>query len=160
MDRSQYGRRDRMMQEKVHDAYWNRGKWPVPTVCTECEAVFSSGRWTWQEVPENAHKAVCPACRRIADNYPAGNLRIKGPFFTKNRGELLNLIRNIESQEKSAHPLERIMAIVDESEHTTITTTGIHVARRIGEALSKAYQGDFEFSYGDGDKSIRAIWSR
>jgi hypothetical protein len=41
-----------------------------------------------------------------------------------------------------------------------ITTTGIHLARQIGEALTHASQGDLEFTYGDGEKSIRMIWHR
>jgi len=160
MDKSQYGRRDRLMQEKVHDPYKERGKWPEPTVCTTCKALFTGGRWTWQEAPLGAYTIVCPACQRIADDFPAGNLAIKGAFFAQHREELLNLIHNTERQEKGEHPLERIMAIVDEKDHTMITTTGIHLARRIGEALSHAYQGDFEFAYGDGEESILATWSR
>lgn len=160
MDKSQYGRRDRLMQEKVHDTYQERRKLPEPTVCTTCRAVFADGRWTWKEAPEGAYTIVCPACQRIADDFPAGNLAIKGPFFAKRREELLNLIHNTEKQEKEEHPMERIMAIIDEEDYTMITTTGIHLARRIGEALANAYQGDFEFTYGDGEKSIRASWSR
>lgn len=148
------------MQEKGHDAYQELGKWPGPTVCTTCGASFADGRWTWQEAPEYSYKIVCPACQRIADNYPAGHLMIKGSFFEQHREEILNLIHNAERQEKGEHPLERLMAIVDEEDHTMITTTGIHLTRRIGEALSHAYQGHFDFKYGDAEKSIRVTWSR
>lgn len=148
MDKSQYGRRDRLVQEKVHDAYQERGKWPEPTVCTTCGALFADGKWIWQKAPAGSYTIVCPACQRIADNYPAGHLMIKGSFFEQHREEILNLVHNTEKQEKGEHPLERLMAIVDEKDHTMITTTGIHLARRIGEALSHAYQGDFDFTYG------------
>jgi hypothetical protein len=37
--------------------------------------------------------------------------------------------------------------------------TGIHLARRIGEALKHAYQGDLDFTYGDGEKGIRMTGS-
>ncbi len=112
------------------------------------------------DTPPESATVVCPACQRIADNYPARHLTIKGAFFAKHREEIFNLIRNMEKQEKGEHPMERIMAIVDEKDHTMLTTTGIHLARRIGEALSRAYQGDFDFTYGDGEKNIRATWSR
>lgn len=160
MDKSQYGRRDRLVQEKRHDTYREDKKWPEPTACTECNAVYIEGRWTWYEPPSKANKVLCPACQRIAENYPAGYLELRGSFFKKHHEEMLNLIRNEEKQEKGEHPLERIMDITEENEHTMITTTGIHIARRIGEAVSHAYQGDLSFTYGDGEKTIRVLWDR
>ena len=160
MDKGQFGRRDRLVQEKRHDTYREGKKWPEPTTCTECNAVYIEGRWTWYDPPARANQVICPACQRIADNYPAGYLEIKGPFFKTHQDEMLNLIRNEEKQEKGERPLERIMSITDEDAYTLITTTGIHTARRIGEAISRAYQGDLSFTYGDGEKTIRVTWSR
>ena len=161
MDKGQYGRRDRLVKEKRHDTYREYGKWPEPTVCTECNALFLGGRWSWKKPPADANRTTCPACQRVADNYPAGYVELKGPFFRIHKEEILNLVRNEEKLEKGEHPLERIMAIVEEDEDAVIiTTTGIHVARRIGEAVAKSYQGDFEFRYGDGEKSIRVFWTR
>lgn len=160
MDKSQYPRRDRLVQEKQHDTYKEWGKWPEPTVCTACDSLFENGRWSWKNPPKNAHQEVCPACQRIADNYPAGYLEIRGDFFKEHREELLNLIQNEGALEEEEHPMERIMSVVDEEQCTLVTTTGIHIARRIGKALSRAYQGDFSFQYGDGEKSIRVYWSR
>jgi len=160
MDKGQHGRRDRLLQETRHDTYREDKKWPEPTVCTECHSVYLEGRWTWYEPPAKPNKVVCPACQRIAENYPAGHLELHGSFFKEHQEEMLNLIHNEEKQEKSAHPLERIMDIHEEDEQVLITTTGIHIARRIGEAISRAYQGDLSFSYGDGEKTIRVSWSR
>lgn len=161
MDKCQMGRRrDRLMQEKRHDAYEEWEKWPEPTVCTGCGALFVGGRWCWREAPAGAYTIVCPACQRIADNFPAGYVTVKGPFFGQHREELTNLIRNREKLEKGEHPMERIMTIVDEEEQILITTTGIHLARRIGEALHHAYQGDLDLVYGDAEKSIRITWRR
>ncbi|MDQ7838055.1 MAG: BCAM0308 family protein [Thermodesulfobacteriota bacterium] len=161
MDKSQHGRRrDKLVQEKRHDTYKEWGKWPEPTVCTECGSLFQDGRWSWEKPPKEANRVVCPACQRIADDYPAGYVEIKGDFFKQHREELLNLIHNEEELEKGEHPMERIMSIVDGDDHTLITTTGVHMARRIGEALSRAYQGEFSFQYGDAEKTIRVYWSR
>ena len=160
MDKGQYGRRDRLVRERRHDAYKETGKWPEPTVCTDCSAVFSDGRWSWKEPPAGANRTRCPACQRIADNYPAGYVELNGPFFQKHRDEILNLIRNEEKLEKGEHPLERIMGIEEQDDGILITTTGIHIARRTGEAVEKAYQGDLEFRYGDSEKSIRVFWRR
>lgn len=81
MEKSQYGRRDRLVKEKRHDTYKEDKKWPEPTACTECNSVYLEGRWTWYEPPVNANKVLCPACQRISENYPAGYLELKGSFF-------------------------------------------------------------------------------
>jgi NMD protein affecting ribosome stability and mRNA decay len=135
-------------------------KLPEPTVCNKCGVVFTNGRWVWKETVGPAHKIVCPACRRQADNYPAGRIKISGLFYQDHKEEIFNLIQNIEKQEKKEHPLERIMTIKDNKSMTVVTTTGIHVARRIGEALSRAYKGDFKFNYANDDEHIMVTWHR
>lgn len=160
MDKGSYERKDRLIREKRHDAYQERNKWPEPTLCPECGALFVGGRWCWKESAEKANQALCPACRRNADNCPAGQIEIKGEFFKEHYDEVLNLIRNTERQENKRHPLERIMSIVDEGDHTLVTTTGIHIARRIGEAMSRSYKGEFSFKYAEGGKNIRVYWQR
>ena len=160
MSRSLYGRKDRLIKEKSHDTYREDGKWPEPTVCTRCGAVFASGRWTWQEAPPEANKVICPACRRISDRYPAGTVEIEGTFFEDHLDEILNLIRNVAEQEQRGRPLERIMAITEKEKPTLVTTTGIHLARRIGEALSRAYKGELSCQYLDGEQRIKVRWQR
>jgi NMD protein affecting ribosome stability and mRNA decay len=138
----------------------NRTKLPEPTVCDTCNAVFSAGRWTWKEPPAQYNHTVCPACKRCADNYPAGKIKISGDFYHEHHEEILNLIQNIEKQEKSERPLERIMLIRKAKSGTEVTTTGMHIARRIGEALSRAYKGEYSFQYGDGEENIQVSWRR
>ena len=158
--RGPYGRKDRLIKEKVHDVYQEQNKWPEPTRCPQCGALFTGGRWTWHQTPEPTNETICPACRRIADRYPAGQIEISGSFFETHREEILNLVRNVEQQEKERHPLERLMSITDNNDGTLILTTGIHLARRIGEALSRAYQGEFAMQYADGEQRIRVQWQR
>ena len=160
MDKGQHARRDRMILEKRHDAYQHKTKLPEPTVCTSCRAMFHNGRWTWDISPLEAHSTTCPACQRIEDDFPAGHIEIHGGFFNSHREEANNLIRNTEKQEKDEHPLERIMTFAAEEDHMLVTTTGIHLARRIGEALKHAYQGELNLVYGDEEQSIRVIWRR
>jgi hypothetical protein len=76
------------------------------------------------------------------------------------RTELTELARNLEKKEKAEHALERIMDIVDEDGGVLITTTDIHLAHGIGEALHHAYKGKLESHYSPEEKLLRVRWSR
>ena len=150
---------NRLDQEREHEAYKSTGKLPEPTQCPKCGAVYHKGRWQWLPTPETvAHEVMCPACHRIHDNYPAGFVTLAGQFLAQHREEVLHLVRNEEQRAKAEHPLKRIMAIEDEDGGLLITTTDIHLARRIGEALKNAYQGDLEYQYNAGEKQFRLHW--
>lgn len=154
-------RRDRMYEEHVQDPYRSRMKWPEPTVCPDCGAVFHQGRWTWAEAPDGAAEHRCPACSRIHDRVPAGILTLGGDFFQAHRDEITSLVRNLEIKEKGEHPLERIMAIEDgEGGEAVITLTGVHLTRAVGEALHRAYEGDLDIAFSDSDAVMRVDWHR
>lgn len=87
-----------------------------------------------------ANQTVCPACRRINDDYPAGIVELSGSFFAGHKEEILNLLKNEEVLEKKEHPMERIIKILEEDKGTVVSTTGIHLARRLGDAVNRAYQ--------------------
>jgi NMD protein affecting ribosome stability and mRNA decay len=153
-------RRDRLVQETRHDAYKAKHKLPEPTLCPQCGAVFHAGRWQWLAKPAQAHEEMCPACHRIHDDYPAGFVTVGGAFFKGHRDELLHLARNEEAHAKAEHPLKRIMKIVDQDDTVQITTTDIHLARGIGEALHHAYQGELAYHYNDQENLLRVVWER
>ena len=158
--RSSQKRLDRLIKEKRKDTYKATNTMHEPAYCTECGATYINGRWTWKELDEEKHQTICPACKRTVDKYPAGYIEIKGNFFSRHANEISNLIRNTEKLEKTERPLERIMSRHFNRNKAVLTTTGIHIARRIGEALFRSYQGEFNFQYADGDKSIRVFWER
>jgi len=160
MKKNTLGRKDRLIREKSHDTYKEKGKPSEPTHCTECHAVFARGRWSWAKPEKGAHPVVCPACRRIADRFPAGYIELRGNFLKGHRAEITQLILNVEEQEKTARPLERIMSMKEEGNQSVIMTTGIHLARRIGEALARSYKGEYSFRYGDGEENLRVYWER
>jgi NMD protein affecting ribosome stability and mRNA decay len=153
-------KKDKLIQQERHDTYRLPGKLPDPTLCSSCGACYMKGRWTWEAAPAGAHETLCPACRRIAEKFPAGFIEIKGPFYAAHQDEIHNLVQNIEKLVKDRRPLERIIAWKDASEGILVTTTGVHIARRIGESLGRAYQGELNFTYADGAKQIRVSWER
>ncbi len=158
--KSSVRRKDRLIKDNRKDAYVDQIILKEAAVCSKCSAVYSSGRWTWKTTDQVTTKTTCPACRRINDDYPAGFIEIKGNFYRVHSKDIINLIHNTEHLEKNERPLERIISIAEKENKTVITTTGIHIARRIGEALKRSYQGNYLLQYGDGEKSIRVFWER
>jgi hypothetical protein len=73
---------------------------------------------------------------------------------------MLHLVRHEEARAKAEHPLERIMKIEDQDGGILITTTDIHLARGIGEALHHAYQGELMYHYNERENLLRVVWER
>jgi hypothetical protein len=153
-------RRDRLVRNAIHDPYRATRKLSDPTACPECDAVFREGRWSWASAPTDAARQLCPACRRIRDDYPAGYVIAKGDFLEARRDEILALARNVEKREKAEHPLKRIMQARIEQHALVITTTDVHLARAMGGAFHAAYRGDLRHHYSEEENLIRVTWSR
>lgn len=153
-------RREQLLQEFVHDSYKSRGKLGEGTRCPDCHAVFHRGRWSKRATPVAAPAARCPACRRVRQRFPAGFVALDGEFMQAHRAEILALVRRCEADEASRHVLERIIAVREAPRGVLVTTTGIHLARRIGDALHDAYKGRLRYRYNKADKLLRVYWSR
>lgn len=152
-------RSDQVFKERVHDAYKAKGKLHEPSVCDQCGAVFQAGRWQWAKTPSDAYTTTCPACHRIHDHFPAGYVTLEGEFFQSHHDEIMNLVNNEEKREKAEHPLQRIMAVERKGDEVMVTTTDIHLARRIGDALHHAYQGDLKYHYNQDQNLLRVHWT-
>jgi hypothetical protein len=149
------------IQEEVHDTYQRRKKFHEPSVCGQCDAVYHEGRWQWmEERPQGAFKDLCPACHRVNDKYPAGEMTLSGRFFAAHREEILGLVRNEAEAENTEHPLHRIMGIEERREEAVVTTTDVHLPRRIGHALEHAYKGKTEIHFDKEGHFARMKWHR
>src|SRR5271169_4541392 len=148
----------RAQRDHILDPYQAQQKLREPTACRQCGAVYHHGRWQWRVTPSGAHEELCPACRRINDRFPAGTVTLHGDIARQRKDEVIGLARNEEAAEKGEHPLNRIVDIAETDEGLVISTTDIHLPRRIGEALKRALHGQLTTHYDEGGYFVRVDW--
>ncbi|HVN71704.1 MAG TPA: BCAM0308 family protein [Desulfomonilia bacterium] len=152
---------DRNIKERGHDPYSEGRKHTEGAYCPECRAAYQGGRWVWPERPVAVGEPIlCSACRRIRDNYPAGEVYLSGNYMIKHKNEIENLIRKIVKDAGERSPLKRIMDIDQTDDGLRVRLTDDHLARHIGDALYRAYKGDLELKYSDEQKFVRLYWHR
>jgi hypothetical protein len=150
------------LQEEIHDPYRSGRKPRAPVACPECGAVCVRGHWSWKvpRLPRPAAALRCPACRRIKDRYPAGEITIVGEFAIAHAAEALRLVENVVRAEAEEHPLNRVMGIRKAPAAIRIETTDIHLPRRIGHALERAWGGELSTHYDEQGCFVRVGWRR
>jgi hypothetical protein len=149
------------LEEELHDPYRTLRKARSPARCSDCGATYRKGRWTWERLqPPAPASLVCPACRRVHDRYPAGEITLGGRFYVEHADEALNLIRNVEDAEHRTHPLNRVIAITRTGGKAVVTTTDLHLPRRIAHALESAWGGTLATHYDEAGYFVRIVWER
>ena len=146
---------------RIHEE--TSGKLPELAGCPKCGASYRNGRWTWKKAPIGSYEQVCPACERIENDYPGGELHVQGDFAASHRDEILGLIHNVEEAEKKEHPLKRIMDIQDDDSGFIVRLTDGKLAESLGRALERAYEGQLEHPPTTTDYEnllVRVRWSR
>lgn len=140
----------------------SRKKLPELARCPECEASYRGGRWTWERAPIGAYAYECPACRQIAADDAAGELRLSGAFVPRHRDELEHCLRNAEAHEKREHPLKRILSIRGEGAELVVRVTDAKLVTQLGHALASAYDGELVLPRSTADRSspARGSWRR
>ena len=136
-------------------------------VCTRCHAIYQRRHWFFDEdlfnraaVQQPTRHVTCPACRKIEDDYPEGEVVLRGDFLQAHHTEIMNLVSNEEERAKGLNPLERIVRVTRGDGALRITTTNEKLAQRIGRALQKSYQGDVQYKWSEDTKYLRVEWAR
>ncbi|SFP26117.1 BCAM0308 family protein [Pseudomonas borbori] len=163
MDKYQQSQKNKLFSPNRHDPTLSPRS-AGTAVCPRCSALYQAGSWAWQtpqaSLPADVTEVVCPACRRIEDKVPAGTLTLSGEFLKAHHDEILNLIHNTETLEKAEHAMERLLEVTTLDEVVQVTTTGIHLANRIGHALDSAYKGQTQYHYDDDQTHVSIHWQR
>ncbi|HQG32251.1 MAG TPA: BCAM0308 family protein [Deltaproteobacteria bacterium] len=154
-------RLDKFIRPKSGDPYGKGRKYTEGMYCPACQALYHQGRWKWPRKGDVfRHPCMCSACRRIRDRFPAGEVHISGKYFNAHKNEIMNLVQNVITEEEGRSPLKRVIDFTNEKGRLCISFTDDHLARRIGDALHKAYRGDLDVKYSDGERFVRLYWHR
>jgi hypothetical protein len=152
---------DRNIKEREHDPYVEGRKYPEGVYCPVCHAVYQEGRWVWPDKPSVVGETfLCAACRRIRDDFPAGEVYLSGNYLNNHGNEIENLIKNIANEAKDRSPLKRIINIRKDETGICVRLTDDHLARHIGDAVFRAYKGDLQVKYSEEEKFVRLYWHR
>ena len=150
----------RAQWDHLSDPYKGIGKLREPTVCPVCGVVYHAGRWQWSKRPKDAHEALCQACRRIKDHFPAGIVRLAGPVVAANKAEMMRIARNQEKAERLEHPFNRILSVAEGPDELVINTTDIHLPSQIGKAIKRAFRGKLTTHFDENSYFVRVNWHR
>jgi len=141
------------------DTYKVKRKLPEPTLCPGCGAVYRNGCWQWEEIGV-ANEALCPACNRQHDNFPAGLVAVSGDFIAAHEAEIFGVVLAQEEREKVEHPLRRVMDIERSSGTLLVTTTDAQFAHNIGETLHQIFHGELKLNYNREMNMLLVQWQR
>jgi NMD protein affecting ribosome stability and mRNA decay len=153
-----------------HDAGRHRPPKTAPglQVCPSCGAAYVNRRWV--QAGQSARHAsrtvvprsvLCPGCRMAAEGTWRGEVRMSGSFLSAHRPEVERLLRNEAARAGEDNPTGRITRwMSDGPDALTVRTTSEHLAKRLGQALHKAFRGRVRYQFSHENKFAHVLWSR
>jgi NMD protein affecting ribosome stability and mRNA decay len=150
------------------DPYGLTAGLPELSACERCHNVYRNKRWyedasLYADAMKNPSvgSVLCPACRKILQNFPGGIVTLKGDYFRQHQQDLMNLIRNEEKRARGFNPLERLMSVKEnEKGNMVVSTTTEKLAQRLGRAIKKAFHGEVAYQWSHDNKLVRVEWVR
>lgn len=150
------------------DPYGDQEAGPSGATCKGCGAVYYNKRWyaSSRDLPEKDYtisfpsSVLCPGCQRVEENNPEGYATFSGRFLNEHNQEISNLIKRELQKAQGFNPLDKVITWKVTPEGFEITTTTKKLAQRLGRAVQKAYDGDFEMSRSERNELFRVYWSR
>ncbi|MGH7783301.1 MAG: BCAM0308 family protein [Candidatus Binatia bacterium] len=132
--------------------------------CSGCGAFYHRRHWTLIapagfKSPVHEHPIYCPACHKIKDRFPSGELHLSN-IDPAERGDVLRLLRNEEERARQKNPLERIMTLQEKGGQWKVETTTEKLAQRLGRSLKKARGGKVEYRWSHNNKFVRVYWNQ
>lgn len=137
-------------------------------VCRTCGAAYVNRRWVpagqrARQVSRvlTTRLVLCPGCRMEADGGWRGEVRMSGSFLSAHRAEVERLLRNEAGRAREDNPTGRITRWISERpDALTVRTTSEHLAKRLGQALHKAFRGRVRYQFSHENKFAHVMWIR
>lgn len=132
--------------------------------CSGCGAFHHRRHWTLTPPASfssqiHSHLVFCPACRKIHERFPGGELTLRN-VEAGERGEIASILRNEESRAREKNPLERIMRMDAANNGWRVETTTEKLAQRLGRSIKKARGGKLAYKWGHNNKFVRVVWEK
>lgn len=134
--------------------------------CLGCGAVYYDKHWhtnkKYAAILKNQKaikKELCPECKNAKNENFEGEILLKN--LSKEKEEILNLVRNIEKRAKKRDPEDRIIKIEDKGKTVRILTTENQLAVSIGKQIDRAFKGgELKIKWSEKDALVRVIWTQ
>lgn len=138
------------------------------TVCERCGSIQADNSWvkpsatpTFEEklrsVPPRT--TVCPDCRDVDE--PDGFVHLDSEFVTANAEAVRRLVATETERAMDVNPLARVVSWSNGSDGiVTLTTATVHLAQRIGRALSNEFTGRVRYELSDDNRLAHVWWHR
>lgn len=137
------------------------------TICTSCNAVYHQKRWTTEvdvrqqlKAHSASHRVTCPACQKIAANYPEGIVTLTGSYLWEHEAEIQRILKNEESKALAKNPQERIIRMTRGADKLIIETTEEKLAEHLGRVLHRSHRGQLKIDWTGQPEICRVSWER
>jgi hypothetical protein len=163
---------------RIAPDWWERevkGKKPL-RICSRCQAVYFDEHWhtlpdflkKYKKMfsPRPLIKELCSECKWIKESGAEAKIHWEGEIVLDNlisedKGEILNLVRNVGKRAIKRDPEDQIIRIKDEGRRAIITTTENQLAVSIGKQVARAFKGgNLEINWSHEDAPARVKWTR
>lgn len=137
------------------------------SICTSCHAVYHRKRWStdldqYQQLESHSQtrRVTCPACQKIASNYPVGIVTLRGSYLWEHEAEIQQILKNEEDKAFAKNPQQRIIRKTKDESGLTIETTEEKLAEHLGRVLHRAHRGELKISWAANPDICRVSWER
>jgi hypothetical protein len=140
---------------------------PENSYCATCGAVYQNKHWVLDSAQASlmhdtgaGNEVTCPACRIATEGEAAGELILRGGYWSQHRELIENLLRNEANEALGKNPLERILKMEVAEGEMLVSTTTSKLAQRLGRKLHSAHKGRVEYHFSNGHTAAHVYWER
>jgi NMD protein affecting ribosome stability and mRNA decay len=140
------------------------GRFPEPSACEKCGAIFSKrvwrqGRRVTAALLERANWTTCPACEQTRLATGLGRLLLRGNHALNQEEGIRRRIANVTARAMRTQPERRVSSIERRGDVIEVLTTSQKLAHRLAHEIQKAFGGRVTYAWSD-DGSLFATWRR